>query len=200
MRRTGKLYILTLVSVFLGIIASVSVSLWNFNTSEFHLWLDLLPHGFGIASMITSTLIAMIANVAREDIAVATGITYLFRTTGQVLGVSLSGALLQAILTKQLRKRITGPEAFEIIEQIRHSTTIIPELPVPLRVAAVTSYADALKAVFICQVACHALALVCCLPIQENPLPATMEEQERLQRSRQNEQHQNVRQNESGTP
>jgi len=57
---------------------------------------------------------AMIANVAREDIAVATGITYLFRTTGQVLGVSLSGALLQAILTKQLRKRITGPEAFEV--------------------------------------------------------------------------------------
>jgi hypothetical protein len=56
----------------------------------------------------------MIANVAKEDIAVATGITYLFRTTGQVLGVSLSGALLQAILTRQLQKRITGPEAFEV--------------------------------------------------------------------------------------
>ena len=56
----------------------------------------------------------MIANVKREDIAVATGITYLFRTTGQVLGVTLSGALLQAILTKKLRKRITGPEAFEV--------------------------------------------------------------------------------------
>jgi len=164
------------------------------------LWLDLIPHGFGIASMITSTLIAMIANVAREDIAVATGITYLFRTTGQVLGVSLSGALLQAILTKQLRKRITGPEAFEIIEKIRHSTTIIPDLPVPLRVAAVTSYADALKAVFICQVACHTLALICCFPIQENPLPATMEEQERLYRNRQNQPNQNPQQDESGTP
>lgn len=134
MRRTGKLYSLTLVSVSLGVVASVSVSLWNSNTSEFHLWLDLIPHGFGIASMITTTLIvsfrtprvmsrilfpylrlqAMIANVAKEDIAVATGITYLFRTTGQVLGVSLSGALLQAVLTKQLRKRITGPEAFEV--------------------------------------------------------------------------------------
>jgi hypothetical protein len=57
MRRTGKLYSLTLVSVSLGIVASVSVSLWNFNTSEFHLWLDLIPHGFGIASMITTTLI-----------------------------------------------------------------------------------------------------------------------------------------------
>jgi len=56
----------------------------------------------------------MIANIAKEDTAVATGIIYLFRTTGQVLGVSLSGALLQAVLTKQLRKRITGPGAFEV--------------------------------------------------------------------------------------
>ncbi|KAF9649628.1 MFS general substrate transporter [Thelephora ganbajun] len=203
MRRTGKLYSLTLVSVLLGIMACISVSLWNFNTSEFHLWLDLIPQGFGISSMITSTLIAIIANVAKEDIAVATGITYLFRTTGQVLGVSLSGALLQAILTKQLRKRVTGPEAFEIIERIRHSTTIIPELPAPLRAAAVTSYADALKAVFICQVAFNVLAFLCCIPIQENPLPsiprATMEEQERLYRDRQTGQNRNS-QNESSTP
>ena len=56
----------------------------------------------------------MVANVAKGDVAVATGMIYLFRTTGQVLGVSLSGALLQAILTKQLRKRITGPDAVEV--------------------------------------------------------------------------------------
>lgn len=57
MRRTGKLYKLTLISVSFGIVASVSVSRWNFNTSEFHLWLDLVPQGFGIASTITTTLI-----------------------------------------------------------------------------------------------------------------------------------------------
>ena len=57
---------------------------------------------------------AIISNVTKEDMAVATGITYLFRTTGQVLGVSLSGALLQTVLTTQLRKRITGPNAFEV--------------------------------------------------------------------------------------
>jgi hypothetical protein len=57
MRRTGKLYTLTWVSMALAIIASVFVSEWNFNSSEFHLWLDLVPHGFGVASMITSTLI-----------------------------------------------------------------------------------------------------------------------------------------------
>lgn len=42
-------------------------------------------------------------------------VTYLFRTTGQVLGVSLSGAVLQAVLIRSLREKITGPDA----EQVR---------------------------------------------------------------------------------
>jgi hypothetical protein len=67
------------------------------------------------------------AGVSRTDIAVATGskladllsfdvrltysVTYLFRTTGQVIGVSLSGALVQGVLLRELRQRITGPGA-----------------------------------------------------------------------------------------
>ena len=209
MRRTGKLYTLTLVSTALCIISSVSVALWDFNTPKLHLWFDLVPTGFGTSSFNNSVLIvslrrklghltfltlvrlqAMIANVAREDAATATGILFLFRTTGQVLGVSLSGAIVQAVLTVQLRKRITGPEASEvwlslsfqppahpaypraqIIERIKRTTTIIPELPTPLREAAIDSYAVALKVVFICQVACSVLAFLWCLPIEERPLP-----------------------------
>ena len=138
----------------------------------------------------------MIANVAREGVAVATGILYLFRTTGQVLGVSLSGAILQAVLTKQLQMRITGPGASEvrssfslqpparfadprappmqIIERIKHNSAIIPELPTPLRDAVVNSYADGVKVVFICQVVWAVLAFACCLPIEERPLPASV--------------------------
>ena len=41
-------------------------------------------------------------------------VSYLFRTTGQVLGVSLSGALTQAILAKELGERITGEGAEEV--------------------------------------------------------------------------------------
>lgn len=90
----------------------------------------------------------MIASVSREDLAVATGstsfpfsrvlllsgracadrgivraVTYLFRTTGQVIGVSLSGALLQAILTTKLRERIHGPNAIEVRPVFRFSRT-----------------------------------------------------------------------------
>ena len=33
------------------------------------------------------------------------------------------------------------------------------------------SYADALRVVFICQAAINFICFLCCLPIQENPLP-----------------------------
>lgn len=52
-----------------------------------------------------------------------------------------------------------------------HSTTIIPQLSPELRKAAVDSYADALRVVFICQAVLNFMCFLCCLPIQENPLP-----------------------------
>ncbi|TFK56122.1 vacuolar amino acid permease [Heliocybe sulcata] len=186
MRRTGKLYTLTLCSAGCAILASALVCLWDDGTSQFHLWFDIVPQGLGMASLITSTLIAMIAGVVKEDMAVATGITYLFRTTGQVLGVSLSGAILQAVLVNKLRSRIHGPNALEIIENIRHSVNIIPSLDPDLRHAAVSSYQDALRVVFICQLAMNILTFICCIPIQENPLPGTHEEQEEQYRNNAN--------------
>jgi MFS family permease len=178
MRRTGKLYTLTLVSAALAIYSSIQIAMWNENSPQWHLWVDIVPQGFGMASLITSTLIAVIACVSKADVAVATGITYLFRTTGQVLGVSLSGTLLQSILLSKLRQRIHGPNAEEFISRIRHSTDVVKSLDPTLRKAATESYADALRVVFICQLILNVLTLLCCTAIQENPLPGTLEEQE----------------------
>jgi MFS family permease len=152
--------------------------MWNENTSPWHLWLDIVFQGFGMASLITTTLIAMIASVKRSDVGVSIGVTYLFRTTGQVLGVSLSGALLQATLASKLRQRITMHGAEAVIDQIRHSTSIIPDLEPWLRKAAIDSYADSLRVVFLAITASSLLALIFTIPIQENPLPGSMEEQE----------------------
>ena len=57
MRRTGKLYGLTLVSVIMTVGAAGLVVMWNENSSWFHLWLDIVPQGLGMASVITTTLI-----------------------------------------------------------------------------------------------------------------------------------------------
>lgn len=88
----------------------------------------------------------MIAGVMKEDMAVATGseyftiddvknrfycaffpVTYLFRTTGQVLGVSISGSIFQAILLQKLRLRIQGPESAEVSSSALFSQ--LPDLP-----------------------------------------------------------------------
>ncbi|KAH9179954.1 MFS general substrate transporter [Lactarius sanguifluus] len=173
MRRTGKLYTLTLVSAALAVWSSIQIAMWNENSSQWHLWVDIVPQGFGMASVITSTLIAVIACVSKTDVAVATGITYLFRTTGQVLGVSLSGTLLQSILLSKLRQRIHGPDAEEVISfpSRVHSTDVVKSLDPVLRKLAIESYADALRVVFICQLVLNVLALLSCTAIQENPLP-----------------------------
>ncbi|KAI0036084.1 MFS general substrate transporter [Vararia minispora EC-137] len=178
MRRTGHLYYLTLGAALLATGSTTLIALWNDSTATWHLWLDIVPQALGMAALITTTLIAIIAGVSKADVAVATGITYLFRTTGQVLGVSLSGTVLQAVLLGKLHARIHGPDAEKIIASIRHSTSVIATLDPERRQAAISSYADALRVVFICQAVCNFLALLCTIPIQESPLPGTLEAQE----------------------
>lgn len=58
--------------------------------------------------------VALISAVSRADMAAATGMSYLFRYTGQVTGVAMSSAVMQSMLSSQLKKRITGPNAAEV--------------------------------------------------------------------------------------
>lgn len=46
--------------------------------------------------------------------ATATGLTYLFRYVGQVVGVASSASLLQAVLNTELHKRFTGPGSSKV--------------------------------------------------------------------------------------
>ncbi|KAG8990251.1 hypothetical protein FRB94_011360 [Tulasnella sp. JGI-2019a] len=177
MKAFGKFYYYTLMSASVFVISSFLMALWKDSTSSLHLWGDVALSGFGMVSLATTTIVALIASVDREDVAVATGIAFTFRTTGQVLGVSLSGTLLQSQLVKHLRERITGAEAERIIETIRHSTTTIPRLDPPIRQAAIESYALSLRVVFWVQTGVALVTFLACLTIEENPLPDTMAEQ-----------------------
>jgi hypothetical protein len=100
-------------------------------------------------------------------------VSYLFRTTGEVLGVSLSAALTQTLLVRELRMRIVsdgadevcrlmffsfqcvGPSHFnpalQIIAKILASTEYIHTLPTMLQEKAAASWMCALHTVFQCQ-------------------------------------------------
>jgi len=51
----------------------------------------------------------------------------MFRSIGQVLGVALSAALLQAILIRDLKESIVGPEAEKVICHLPHSARRKPK-------------------------------------------------------------------------
>lgn len=119
------------------------------------------------------------------------GISYLFRTSGQVVGVSLSGAILQYSLRTELTRRITGPGSAEvsrvplpyqgrstdaphapqIIASIRHQSSIVPTLPRAQREAAIAAYAISLRRVFIFIAVASALTMLSAATIEDRRLP-----------------------------
>ncbi|KAJ7718948.1 MFS general substrate transporter [Mycena maculata] len=174
MRKTGRYWKLQAFAGLGVVAANVSLASWNANTPEWVLYTTLMPSGFGFATTLTTTLLALIASVPRDDIPLATGVSYLFRTTGQVLGVSLSAALTQTLLARNLRARITGADAADIITKILDSTAYIHTLPADLRDKATTSWALALRTVFYCQIVLAVSLFLSLLPIEEHSLPDTV--------------------------
>ncbi|EIM89147.1 MFS general substrate transporter [Stereum hirsutum FP-91666 SS1] len=171
MRKSGKYWWYEVCAAAGIVVANVVLASWSGKTPEWILYITLMPSGFGFSTVLTTTLLALFASVPREQIPVATGVSYLFRTTGQVLGVSLSSTLTQSLLAKNLRERITVPNADEIISKILDSTAYIRTLDPELRRMATDSWAQALKVVFTVQIVIAVLLLLTLLPIKEYPLP-----------------------------
>ncbi|ADV23874.1 multidrug resistance protein fnx1 [Cryptococcus gattii E566] len=166
-RRTHKYYWLNTFCACFGVIGCFLISTWNLDTSEWMLWTNLSFTSFAMGSVTTLTIVALIADVGPEHVAIATSLSYVFRTIGQVLGVALSGALTQAVLTGELKKRIHGPNAEEIIASIRESSASIQYLPEPLKSIAIASYQKGLHAVFICTLVLSVITLLSGLGIRE---------------------------------
>ncbi|KZO95661.1 MFS general substrate transporter [Calocera viscosa TUFC12733] len=149
MSRTGKYKTLSNIFGIVPTLAAVGISMMHSGTPEVWQWLSIVPLGFGNAVVFQTTLIALLASVGSSQVAVATGFAGLFRCIGQVCGVAFGAAIFQSLLFNQLEARISGPDAAEVIAQIRHDAKILPSLPPRIREEARQSYAYALRAVFI---------------------------------------------------
>ncbi|OCF45432.1 multidrug resistance protein fnx1 [Kwoniella heveanensis CBS 569] len=173
MRHTGKYWWLGIGSSSLMVLSSIGMLFWNEASPSWLTWLAQAPGGFGYAGVLTTSLVALMTHVTRAgkgEIAVATSMTYLFRTVGQVLGVAISAAIVQAVVQKDLIRDITGPDASKVIYQIRHSTSSIQHLPEAYRRSAIEAYDHALHIVFIFNLALSALTVLSLCLIREEPM------------------------------
>lgn len=114
--------------------------------------------------------------------AVATGFGQVFRGVGQVAGVAISSAVFQSVLARELRARL-GPGNEEVrvlpifrwnvglrtisqlVTRIRHSATLVAQLPPAEQRAARDSYGVALRLVFMGAAIATALAYIARIPV-----------------------------------
>ncbi|TFY81589.1 hypothetical protein EWM64_g2423 [Hericium alpestre] len=173
MHRTGKYKMINLSFGFFPFIAAILIMQMREDSPPIQQWLSIIPLGFGNAVVLQTMLIALLAHLPEHSMAVGTGFGQLFRGVGQVFGVGVSSAIFQYRLDAELTKRISGPNAAEMIRNIRHSAKLVAILPPDLQSAARESYATALNAVFTVAAASTLLAYVVRLPIPEKALEHT---------------------------
>jgi len=131
MQKTGKYYILTILA-YASLTVGVFIVLLFTGLAVNNTWgisVGIMFAGFGNGIGVTTTLISIIANAAPEDQAVATACSYLFRSLGSVVGLSISATVVQQSLRNQLRDRLSsGKDADEIVRKVRESLDVIKTL------------------------------------------------------------------------
>lgn len=148
MQKTGKYYWLTVSAYFtlaLGIIPILlCANLVTESTVGISVGLCFCGIGGGIG--VTTSLIALIANASTEDQAVATACSYLFRSLGSVVGLSLSATVVQQSLKVQLRDRLkNGKDAAFIEKQVRESLEFIKTLDPKIQSVVRECYGTAVR-------------------------------------------------------
>ncbi|KAI4183107.1 MAG: hypothetical protein LQ346_006409 [Caloplaca aetnensis] len=162
-KRMGKFYWLALVSVSLGALASIPIALAPaFHSAALIIIciasvVSFVPQGITV----TASLIAIISNVSAADQAVATACSFLFRSLGAAIGVSLIGLVIDQVLGLQLRAAL-GPEvAADVQNKIKDGLDFLKDLPPDLRTTIRDCYGSGIQSGFVMCSALLAISALC---------------------------------------
>ena len=160
MQRTGKYYWLTVASYSISTLGTLLVILCTglVVNNTYGISVGLVLGGFGLGIGTTTTLIGLIANAAAEDQAIATACSYLFRSLGSVVVLSLTSSVVQQSLRHQLRAHLnSGKDAEEIVKKARDSLDYIKTLEPAVREAVRQCFAISIRNGF-----AFGLGIACC--------------------------------------
>lgn len=173
MRRTGRFFWMNVAGWGLLLFSFVPMvlfsGLWLKSEAGTSVALGIMALGAGTG--ITTSLVALISNAAKEDAAVVIACSYLFRSLGSAIGVSVASAILQQVLRSQLAAQLgPGQDARDIEARVRESLDYISQLPPGTAAVVRRCYQIATVAVFGFQTLPAALAFVSSFFIREKKL------------------------------
>ncbi|KAF2752063.1 MFS general substrate transporter [Sporormia fimetaria CBS 119925] len=149
MQKSGKYYWITALAYLNLVIGLTVILLFSGVVSENKIAIILgtclcaFANGIGV----TTTLIALIANAAHADQAVATACSYLFRSLGSVFGVSMCATAFNQTLRRGLREALgEGEEADEVARKVRESLRFLRGLEPGVREVVRECYARSTRA------------------------------------------------------
>lgn len=160
LKRTGKFYWLAVFAATAATLGSVlfpvapSLDVGSLASIYIGSIISFVPQGVTV----TASLIAIISNVSAADQAVATACSFLFRSLGAAVGVSLVGTLIQSVLRMRLRASLEPHEADQIIRSFSQGLGFIKDLPPSVRAIVRDCYGAGIQAGFAMCVALLAVA------------------------------------------
>ncbi|KAF3480651.1 uncharacterized protein GIQ15_05998 [Arthroderma uncinatum] len=175
MKKTGKYYWITVWSYGLLSVGLIMIVLCSGviikSTPLIIIGMTMCAFGNGIG--VTTTLIALIANAPPEDQAVATACSYLYRSLGSVITISLSASIVQQYLRTSLRSALKGNKNIEeIVNGVRQSLDYIKSLDPQTREVVRDCYGRATTTAFTFMAGLVFFALVSAVFIREQKLSA----------------------------
>lgn len=105
-RATGVYSLLNYGSHILTLIGSGLLIGLSLTTAIWYPFFCLAITGLGFGGMLVINLTAVISSVPREEQALATSVSFVFRATGSTLGVTMASAIFQNVLRSDLWDRI----------------------------------------------------------------------------------------------
>lgn len=166
MQRTGKYYWLTVSAYSFSTLGTLLIILCTglVVNNTYGISVGLVVGGFCTGIGTTTTLIGLIANAAPEDQAIATACSYLFRSLGSVVILSLGSSVIQQSLRNQLREHLnSGKDAEEIVRRVRQSLDYIKTLEPGVQEAVRRCYANSTRNgfAFVLGIGCCAMLASC---------------------------------------
>ncbi|RDL39790.1 Uncharacterized protein BP5553_04130 [Venustampulla echinocandica] len=164
MSRHGRLSELVRTGCFIMMVGNGLVASLDYRDSNWKYLVYLFPANLGQGIAYPSILFTFLAAFDHSQQAVSTSMVYLFRSLGTVWGVAASSTIIQNVLSTRLPVLLDGiPEKDKIIDEIRHSVTILKDLPPEIQAIARQVYFEALRYGFIGSTAVCMIAFISAL-------------------------------------
>lgn len=149
MQKTGRYYWLTVGAYQVLVAATLCILIFSglAINNTYGISVGLALGGFTSGIGITTTLLGILSNAEPEDQAVVTACSYLFRSLGSIVGLSLTSTVVQQVLRVQLAQKLRdGDASDQLAKQVRQSLDVIKTLDPAVQKIVRDCYGQAVRA------------------------------------------------------